>query len=455
MLLFLVASCGAINPEAPLETTVDIPEPTDLPTSVINIPIRMDLKGVFSEANKEIPTDFNGGAQTCEGVSYKYNFKREPIDFVGKGSSLEFNINGKYALNLNYCPKCSYLFGGSGNCVIPRVSASCGVDEPMRKVFISYRSKISLTENYRLSAKTTLNKVNAVSPCKITVFDYNATEQIEEELRVALKEVERDIDKELGSFDLKPELEPLWKSLSEPQDLQGYGFLMIQPESVSMSAMKFKGDSVYFDLQLAAKPRVKSDRKTSTPAKKLPALCDYKKTNGFDLTVDMALDYDSLTVILQRNLGGLKTIIKGKEVIVDSVSIESAVNEQISLQLKFSGKKKGTLYLLGTPVFNDSLQQISFPDLTYDLKTKNALLRSAKWLFDSKITETLRKEATFNLTENLAQLIDMIIQQMNSEIQKGVFLKGEVSSLNISHVYPKSKELLIRMKAKGKAELRM
>jgi hypothetical protein len=121
----------------------------------------------------------------------------------------------------------------------------------------------------------------------------------------------------------------------------------------------------------------------------------------------------------------------------------------------FSGKKKGILYLTGTPVFDVEKQIISFPDLQFDLRTKSALLKSAKWLFSDKITELLRASSTFDLKPQLAEMKKMLENELNTEISQGVKLKASVQSLKLSAIYPSSKTLILRVNSTGVLKLFM
>jgi hypothetical protein len=59
-------------------------------------------------------------------------------------------------------------------------------------------------------------------------------------------------------------------------------------------------------------------------------------------------------------------------------------------------------------------EEISFPDLTFDIATKNKLLKSAKWLFDDLITNKIREMAHYNMGKELKnQRVEKIIKEIN------------------------------------------
>ena len=452
--LVLLASCGSIKPVPPQVIVDEDFEMPEAETSIIKVPIKINLKPYFDATNDELDKVFRGNEQQCEGVSFSYLFKRSPIKFKGTGTKLNFDVDGKYSLKINYCPSCSDFLASEPYCLTTRVHVSCGVDEPMRKVHLGYTTEIGVTKNYKLKSTTKLKTVKAKSPCKISVFNYDATSRLEDELRIALKDVEKDIDKEISAISLRPEIQETWDILSESRDIDGYGFLELNPQQISMGKIKYLGDTAYFNAILHAKPVILSKPSGKKP-KKLPYLKPYKERDGFDVTMDIFTNYDSLTSMLTSGLGGMELDLKGKKVIFDTVSVFGASNHQLHLRVVFSGTKSGILYLTCTPVFVADSQHISFPDLTYDLETKSALLNGAKWLFDKKITSTLREYSSMDLEPYLDTLRTELDKSLNMELDKDVYMSGKVKKVFIKHIQPETDQLHIRVHSLGNIAIKM
>lgn len=451
--LLFTSSCGSIQPEAPqIEVTpISLPEQE---VSIIKIPIKVNLKPYFKDTEASVPKEFSGKENTCEGVSYAYRFYRGPIEFEGKGNKLQFSVDGKYSLKLNYCAKCSDLFGSEPVCVTPRIPASCGIDEPLRKVHVGFETKIGVGSNYHLTGDTKLKEVKALNPCEVTVFNYDATSELEKEISNALKMVEKDIDKEIGSVDLRPDIATTWELLQEPTDLEGYGFLYMRPSAIAMSSIRYKGDTAYFNALLEARPTIYLEPQEFKQTK-LPKLSEYEDNNGFHITTDIFAGYDSLSAVISREIKGTEVDMNGKKVIFGDVRIYGANNNQLHLKVDFSGSKKGTLYLTGTPAFDPEKQFLSFPDLNFDLKTKSVLLKSAKWLFNGKITDALRSAAEVDLRPYLKDLKTMISESINTALDDGVYMRGQVYRLLIQLIHPTDNQLFMRVKAIGKLEIEM
>ena len=90
------------------------------------------------------------------------------------------------------------------------------------------------------------------------------------------------------------------------------------------------------------------------------------------------------------------------------------------MQVDFKGSGTGTIYLVGTPTYNPVTQELSFPDLTFDLQTKAWMLKAAKWMFNGKITEMIRAGASYNLTKFIADSKARIQKEMSRDMGNGI-----------------------------------
>ncbi len=450
---FLISCKSTIVSVPPVIIVQEIPIPIQKESSIA-LPIKINLQPYFSETEKALPKTFNGKEDNCEGVSYTYKFIRNPIQFDGKGDLMYFEVDGKYSLNLNYCPECTYLLDKKGNCIVPRVYASCGVGEPMRKLSVGYATNFLITPDFKFKTKTDLKKFETVDPCEITIFSYDATSKLKKEVTAVLKDLEKTIDNEIASIDIKSELQEVWKSLSESSAIDGYGFLSLQPKALSLSDIRFENKTAFIDLNLTIQP-IFTTEKPLLKEVKLPNLSEHKKAKGFNIELDAIASYDSLSSIMNKSIQGQSVMIKKNEVIFKKLEVHGASNKQLQLKLEFDGNKSGVLYLIGTPTFNAEKQSISFPDLAFELESKNILLKSAKWLFTDKITNAMREQAVFDIAPYMKEMKGTLQQELNTELTKGVFLKGKAETLELREIFPGKDALLLRINTKGNLKLEM
>jgi hypothetical protein len=449
----ILFSCGSIKPKVPVISITEVSLP-EQKVSFIYLPIEVNLDPYLKMAEKELPNNFKGKVDNCEGYNYTYSFDRKPLKIEGKGQEIEYNVPGSYLLYLNYCPKCTNLFDVKGTCVIPRIYASCGVDESKRRIELSFATKFKVTSKYKLETETKLKKINPIDDCKLTIVNYNATEKLVEEMESGMKTVSKMIDTEIGKFDLKKMLEGYWKTLQEPINIGTYGKLLVAPNQLFLGNYSVINKTLKLEIGLSAYPKVQTET-SEIHIKPLPELLTMVQAEHFSMNLQIQASYDSLSSILNQQLAGDTLVLKGKIFKIDSIKVLGADNNALHVQVKFSGNKKGTLYLTGTPSFDENTQVISFPDMHFDLDTKNALLKSGKWLFNDRITNLIRSNSRFELKPELDKLKLKLKQELNKEIPGGVKLSGDISRLEVNLVHPSKDKLYIHVGAHGKLKVNL
>ena len=436
ILFFILGACGSIVPQQPnlTETSIlEIPERT----AAIKLPIEIDLTPYLDLVDKEIPTKFWGKDDPCDGVAYSYYFKREPIQFEGNKNTMAYNIDGEYNIRANYCAKCAEAFGSGPFCLTPRVYVSCGVGEPLRRIQIGFESKIDLEPNYLLKSKTALVKTKIIDPCQLSFINYDASKIIEKEISAALVEMEDEIDQQIASVDMKSTINEVWNALQESMLVEGMGYLNLRPQEIDVEPITFKKQKGYVTVNLVLSPVFSTDS-INNSKKPLPFLTKIKSKKDFSLPILTLASYDSINAILSQNMANMVIPYKKKKIIITSAKALGPVGNKLLFEVVFAGSKKGRLYLIGTPTYDPKTHMISFPDLEFDIRSRDAILKSAKWLFDKKLTTILRGKAQYDLTDQLEMARKEIEIELNTpmEISKGQFayFSGKLSDFNISTI---------------------
>jgi hypothetical protein len=455
--LVLLVSCREIKIDAPLidEDALNS-ELSNIKPSTINLATEIALKPYLVEAEKSLDSKFSGEEKPCAGVSYQYHFYREPLDFEFKENQIKYHIDGSFDLNLSYCPGCHELFD-EPTCITPRISASCGIGEPKRKVIISYVSQVAINEDFRLQSQTKLEKFKLIDPCKITVFQYNATETIEKEVRGALVNLEKEIDKQLESAPIRPTLVTVWKSLQDPILVAPYGYFYLRPNAIGITDLRLEneGKRAFFMTQLQAQP-VFSTNVLTLPAAPLPNNAKNSGTNTNSiLNLRTIASYDSINRLIAQELGTQKIEISSKRSIqIDKVQVLGPQQERLLLAVDFSGTKKGRLYLIVSP-YIDEQQHLKIKEVDYSIETKSVLLHSARWILDERIKTLMTAAFELDLNPIIDETKTAIEAQINSEISKGVWMSGKINSLTISNLLLSADHLSIDLQLTGPMKLKI
>lgn len=454
LLPLLLYSCTVIKPLAPAKTEADIPKLVQ-PVSDIDVPVTVDLKSYFVQAENSVPTKYSDNQQPCEGFRYFYTFNRTPFTITGSNNVVNLKFTGSYGFTVSYCAKCSDLFGSGPQCIVPVVSAQCGIgDEPPRRMEISYQTSIAVLPDYQLKSKTILYPgPKPIDRCNVFMKNIDVTDRLIQYITGPLNDLGKQVDARIAGYNIKPIVEELWKNIASETKVDDAGYVSINPESVRLSNFSLNGSLLNFSVGLSARPVVTT---VSRPplARPLPNLTVYKPAKGFNVYLDLLENYDHLTKMVNQQIVGQSAQVAGKQFIVDNAKIWGN-GKQIVMQIDFKGSSTGTIYLVGTPIYNPASHEISFPDLTFDLQTKAWMLKAAKWMFNGKITDMIRQRASYNLGKFIADSKTRIQTEMSRDMGNGVHTDLAIHDLDIQAIYPTEEKLIVRTLSNGQIRVKV
>lgn len=451
----ILYSCASTKPLAPIANTeVDIPKLVQ-PVSNVEVPVIVDLKNYIKQAETSVPNKYSDNQQPCEGLRYYYTFSRTPFNITGSNNTINLKFVGSYGFTVSYCAKCSGLLGSGQQCIVPVVSAQCGMgDEPPRRMEISYRSTISVMPDYHLRSKTILYPApKPIDRCNVLMGNIDVTDRLIKYITDPLNDLGKQVDAQIAAYNIKPVVEQIWNNLATETKIGDMGYVSINPETVRLSNFNLNGSQLSFSVGLSAKP-VFTTVSTQQPPKPLPNLSAYTPAKGFNVYLDLLEGYDHLTKTVNQQVAGMTTEVAGKQFIVDNTKIWG-IGKQIVMQIDFKGSNTGTIYLVGTPTYDPVTRVLSFPDLSFDLQTKAWMLKAAKWMFNGKITDMIRQRATYNFTQFIGDSKTHIQKELSRDMGNGIRSDVSIRDLNIQAIYPTTEKLIIRTLSDGNIKVKV
>jgi hypothetical protein len=449
--LFLLHSCGTVKPLAPAVNTADVPKIVQ-PTSNIEIPVTIELKKYFLQAENAVPSVYSDSKKQVEGLSYTYTFKRTPFAITGSDNTVSMKLIGSYGISASYCAK-SIDFGSGTRCLVPVVSASCGMEnEPLRRMEINFKSVISVKPDYSLASKTGLwPPPRAIDKCNISILKIDVTDKLIEFVSVPLSDLGTQIDKRIASMNFKPVIAELWKNIANEYKLGDMGYLYLNPQSVRVSNFNLNGSQLNFSVGLSANPVVSTTSLPQQP-KPLPNLSAYTPASGFSIYLDIFENYEHLTNLVNQQIVNQQMEVAGKQFIVTDTKVYGT-GSKIAVAVDFKGSMTGTVYLVGTPSYDPVKRVISFPDMNFDVYSKNWMIKFAKWMFNEKITNMIREKATYNLTQFLNDSKTRLKTELSRDLGNGVKSNVYLDDVNIDAIYPTTDRLILRTFSKGQIKV--
>jgi len=453
VVIISATSCSRkINPEKPTLAPTAF-KLDSLPDSEIDIPIQVNLKPIYAMAEKNVDLLFtspnypNDWVQPSCDTRYKYSFRRSPLQMKGAGNSLNLGFMGYYRIigSTRVCV--------SGTALSPWTPACrCGFDEPERRVNVSFTNSFTVQPDYKIKLAIKRNEPQSLDKCEVCFWGQDITKDVLNGLKAELDAAKTELEKNYGMVDLKARFQQVWDMLNKPYNLYDQGWLQINPQRIRINSLFVQNDSLNINLGLSARPVVRFD-KPKEQSSWVPNISQFSGRKGFNIFLDAVLDYDSLSRILNTQIIGKEfTFKKGpvnKKFVFSTCHLLGSNNERLVIEVNFEGTDKGIMYLTGKPVYDAATHVLEIKDIDFDLKSKDALLKTADWLFNRRIITEINKYARYDLNAFIDTAKKGINQQLNREWMKGIFSTGVVNDINLIGVYPVDKNLVIRANCKG------
>ncbi len=453
LLSTILFSCATLRPPAPTNTGAVIPNIVQ-PVSNIEVPVTADLKSYITQAENSVPNKYSDNQQPCQGLRYSYTFTRTPFTITGSNNVVNLSFIGGYGFTASYCAKCGTLLGNGPQCLVPTVSAQCGVGEPLRRMQISFQSTVTVLPDYHLRSKTVLYPApKPLDRCTVFLGTIDVTDRLIGYLNDPLNELGKQVDAKIAAYNVKPMIDQMWKSLTSEFKMGDVGFLNVNPQAVRLSNFNLNGSLLVFSVGISAKPIV-TTASNPQPAKPLPNLSAYVPAKGFNIYLDMVENYQHLTTTVNQQITGQSTDVAGKHFVVDSVRIYG-IGTKIAIKVNFSGTNTGTIYLVGTPTYDAVQHELSFPDLTFDLQTKAWMLKAANWMFNGKITDAIRKKATYNFGKFIADGKARLQSELSKDMGNGIHSDVAIQDMDIQSIFPTADKLIVRSLIDGQIKVKV
>ena len=424
-----------------------------LPESQIDIPIQINLKPIYTLAEKNVDTVFtspnypDGWVQADCATRYKYHFRRSPLRMSMNGTTLDLAFVGYYQ-----------IIGSTRACVGGAVLSPwtppcrCGFDEPERKVNVSFTSTFQLQSNLMLNSRIIRNEPKAVDKCTVCFWGQDITSEVMKGLKEELDLSKKAMDSAYGSFNLRPYMQQAWNVLNNVYSIPNVGFFSLHPKKLRMERINARNDLLNINIGITATPVVSFARPDVEPSV-VPALSNSNNPGGFNIYLEAALQYDSLSNVLNGYLNGKRfDVAEGifkKHIVVQHTAVSGDENGNLNIRVDFTGSYNGTAFFTGKPSYNPDKKAIEVQDLDYDLKTKSLLLKTAKWLFNKRIINELRNYTSFDLSQYYDTASKTLNTWLNREWTKGIQGSGAVTDLKLTSVYALPQHLLIRSNCVG------
>lgn len=424
--------------------------PADKKESVINLPIEIPLPALEEEINRQ----FEG--LIYEDVSYDKPDKDDVMVRIWKAGTIKlqaYNEFLKYDVPIRIWA--SYRWRACDAC--PAIEKSTDFN-----INVAFTSKLMVNPDFTFNTQTFPSGFNFVTKPKLDfgVVKIPITAIVEPIVKEQLADVGSEIDTEIAaSFNFSKEIDSVWRTLHEPQLIDSIykAWLKITPSDIFLSPIRGNSERIritlgfkgLFEFIIGQKPPV---LKTNP----LPVLKTSEKTEqDFSFFIESFIDFETATELARMHVkDSIMELAAGKKVKIDDIEF-LGLNDKVFTRVDLSQSINGSVYFMGTPAYDSVQKTIYFNDFDFDIKSKNALIKTAKWLLHGTLKNIIEKQFNYSIADDLTSARNSITALLKGyDFDKIFTLKGKLEKLDIYDIITEPQGLRIIINCTGKAQMK-
>lgn len=234
---------------------------------------------------------------------------------------------------------------------------------------------------------------------------------------------------------LRQQLGKAWDAIQAPLALTNGVSLLLDPQALALAPLEGTGNKAGVVVNITARPRIVAGAAPPRIAGRLPSfsISTAVADRGFHIALATELSFEYLGKELTKKLTGASSRIRGEYISVEKVRVSGSENS-IVLAVSIKGTVKGTVYLTGTPVYDESTRSLAVRNVEYTLETKQVLAKLADWMLHSGLRDSLAERASWSVGERIDAAREQLTRALNRELNPHVSVLGEIRTLAPSAV---------------------
>lgn len=422
--LFLLASCKTLQVEKPAESYL----PANLQPALSELPlqIEIDVKQLENALNKEMTgLLFQEDKLNNQDLSVKV-WKAQNFSFTVKNNVIEYRVP------LKVWSRFAWTVEKFGIAMGDRYEAN-------GSIVLNFATTVDIDKNWKLVAKTVSKGYQWIETPKINVMGITVPVKLIADY--ALKESQQmitgQIDQTLGQMvELKKYAGMAWSEMQKPVLLSQENnlWLRVSPKDILLSPFETKGQKLLVTLSLQA--LIESYLGAKPEAAKVIALPPFKmskqQSGDFNLNVAADATFEKISELARQQLLN-KTFTEGKRSItITDLSVFGSGGKAVFVA-DVTGSLKGRIYFTGNMVYNQEKVALEVQNPEFDIKTKDALVKSANWLLNGLIIKKITPYLTYPVKVELEKLkAEANKSLVNYKVYEGIVLNGKLNTLNVT-----------------------
>jgi len=327
-------------------------------------------------------------------------------------------------------------------------------------ITVRLTTSFQLLNDWKLATYTTLDGYTWTERPTVNVagFAMPVTTIADVVINAMRKTINSSINEAIAkNLNVKSIMENVWRKAQEPMlvNEEYDAWLKISPENVYSTNIVNSGNSIRINLGMDAVIEANVGKKPPTP-RRVP-LPNYQHVPqikpNFNINLHLDVEMKKLKEIAAKEIVG-KTFEQGRrKIVIDGIDIYGH-NGFLVIGTHVVGSVRGTVYCIGKLYFDNQVQSLRITDFDFDIRTKNALAKTANWLLHKKFLTLIEPYLTIPLKEEITEVLKSTNEMLdNYAIMKGVLLNGKIDNVQFNSINITSSSVIIEGILKGSLKL--
>lgn len=393
LIIFLILqSCTSIKTVAPEESYTPIEIKPKL--STVNVPINIPLKDIEKSVNKYLT-----------GVLYEdNNLSDDDMEMkVWKDGLISVDMVGeefRFKVPIKVWLKAGFKAEKFGVTVSDYEETNCSM-------VMDFVSKATIAPDYSLKTHTVLSKYEWKQKPVLDfgLFSLPLTYVADKIIKANKESLLTLLDDEAAKFlQIKPYLDDAWKAIQEPIKVYDSppSYVSVRPIELKMTPLMGRAGLVQSSIGMKAYTQLHVGQKPFLQPSKMPNLTMDRNESGiFTFSLLTEIEYEEAEALTKKYFQGyIFEFSKKKKVRIDSINLYGNKGKLV-LNVKVSGSLKGNLFLSAIPYYDVATKSIKVKQVTFDLDTKNKLIKSADWFAHDLFIKKIESAFVYSIKQDL------------------------------------------------------
>jgi hypothetical protein len=418
LVLIFLHSCASIKPEAPRASYSSFEIEPRL--SVVNVPINISVKEIEKSVNKYLSGLIYEDNNLNDDDMQMKVWKDGNISVDAVADEFKFKVPVKIWL------KTGFKVEKFGIVISEYEETNCSM-------LIDLVSKVLITPNWSVSTSTKITsyewKIKPALDFKLfnLPLTYFADKIINSNKQTLLSLLDKEVSKYLQ---IKSYVDEAWKAVQEPILIYDTppSYISVKPVELRMSPLMGRAGIVQSSVGMKAYTKLHVGQKPSPEQVPLPNLTiDKNETGFFSFYLVSTIDYSEAESLTRKYFEGyIFEFGKKKKVKIEAIDLYGKDGKLI-LNLKVSGSLKGHLFLSALPYYDAPFKNIKIKNLSFDLDTKNKLLKSADWLAHDLFIKKVESTFSYSLKQDLEETKKLLEESVfDKKVYDHYFIEGSL-----------------------------